>query len=120
MVHTGLYRCTDTWYAGAYWRLDDEGKEREVEGAVDEPRRKEEGRRRKKRRKGATVVYLGSSDSKVAPSYALAKRQQQQWGNGDCCYTVARQTLDESTIWFLNSACLKTVEGRCAVGNYNR
>ncbi|RRT82788.1 hypothetical protein B296_00002575 [Ensete ventricosum] len=87
MVRDGLYRCTDTWYAGAYWRLDDEGKEREVEGAVDEPRRKEEGRRRrrrKKRRKGATVVYLGSSDSKVAPSYALAKRQQQQWGNGDC------------------------------------
>ncbi|RRT74810.1 hypothetical protein B296_00028136 [Ensete ventricosum] len=45
-----LYQCTDIQYADAYRCFDEEEKEGEVEGVMEEHRRKKEKGRRKKKK----------------------------------------------------------------------
>ena len=50
-AHAAPYWCTDTRFAGAYWCFDEEAKEVEEEGPVEEQGRNEKGRRKKKKKK---------------------------------------------------------------------
>lgn len=92
MYHPYLY--ANTWYADACQWLGDEEKEREVARVVVKQNRKEKGRGKKRKKwrqmkkeeeKSIGNMYLGSSgsDSEAAPSYAMMKLQQQQWGSGN-------------------------------------